>query len=65
MEATFTKQGERYVLSLERRLAHSAEKVWRVLTERDLLKQWFPADIEGDWKVGAKLPSVPPSRTRK
>lgn len=55
MDATFVKAGARYTLGLERRLAHSAEKVWRVLTERELLKQWFPADVEGEWRVGANL----------
>jgi uncharacterized protein YndB with AHSA1/START domain len=55
MDASVTKQGERYVLALERSLSHSAEKVWRVLTERELLKQWFPCDVEGEWKVGAAL----------
>ena len=55
MDATFVKAGARYTLGLERRLAHSPEKVWRVLTERELVKQWFPADIDGEWKVGATL----------
>ena len=55
MDAEFRKAGSRYTLGLERRLAHSPEKVWRVLTERELLKQWFPCDIEGEWKVGAEL----------
>ena len=55
MDATLTKTGKRYTLGLERRLAHAPEKVWRVLTERDLLKQWFPCDVEGEWKVGAPL----------
>ena len=55
MEATLTKTGPRYTLGLERHLAHSPEMVWRVLTEPDLLKQWFPCDVEGEWKVGSKL----------
>ena len=55
MEATFTKSGERYVLELERHLPHPPEKVWRVLTERELLRQWFPCDIEGEWVVGTPL----------
>ncbi len=55
MQATFKKVGGRYMLELERRLAHSPEKVWRVLTERELLRQWFPSDIEGEWKAGAGL----------
>ena len=55
MDARLESTGPRYALELERRLAHSPEKVWRVLTERELLKQWFPADVEGEWKVGAEL----------
>ena len=55
MDASFTKTGKRYTLMFERNLAHSPEKVWRVLTERELLKQWFPCDVEGEWKVGAEL----------
>lgn len=55
MDATLTKTGTRYALGLERNLAHSPEKVWRVLTERELLKQWFPCDVAGEWKVGAEL----------
>ena len=57
MDATLetNASGYRYTLRLERRLAHPAEKVWRALTERDLLRQWFPGDIVGAWKVGAKL----------
>ena len=55
MDATLTKNGPRYTLGLERHLAHPPEKVWRVLTERDLLKQWFPCDVEGEWKVGTAL----------
>ena len=55
MDAAFTKDGSRFALRLERRLAHSPEKVWRVLTERELLKQWFPCDVEGEWEVGAEL----------
>lgn len=55
MDATLTKAGSLLRLNLERRLAHPPEKVWRVLTERELLKQWFPADVVGDWKVGAAL----------
>lgn len=55
MDASFTKEGPRYSLSFERKLRHSPEKVWRVLTERELLSQWFPCDVEGEWKEGAKL----------
>ena len=54
-DATLEKDGPRYTLAVERRLAHAPEKVWRVLTERGLLTQWFPCDVEGGWQVGAQL----------
>ena len=55
MDAALTKSGERYTLALERRLLHSPAKVWRVVTEREYLHQWFPAHVIGEWKVGAEL----------
>ena len=58
MDAMLVEVGARYELRLERRLKHPPEKVWRVLTESDLLHQWFPCDVVGDWKVGEKLEFV-------
>lgn len=56
MDAKLEKtDGPWYTLRLERRLAHPPEKVWRVLTEREALRQWFPCDVEGEWKAGARL----------
>ena len=55
MDASFTKDGKRYTLAFERKLKYAPEKVWRVLTERELLKQWFPADVAGNWMVGEAL----------
>ena len=55
MDADLTQAGGRYTLILERNLPYPPEKVWRVLTERELLRQWFPCDVEGEWKVGAEL----------
>jgi len=55
MDASLTKSGERYTLALERRLPHLPAKVWRVVTEWELLHQWFPAHVIGEWKVGAEL----------
>jgi len=42
-------------LTFVRRLAHSCEKVWSGLSEREGLAAWFPTDIEGERKAGAKL----------
>ena len=45
----------KYVLRFERHLGHPPEKVWRALTEPDQLRRWFPTDIEGERKLGAKI----------
>ena len=55
MDASFTKEGARYKLLFHRTFNHPPEKVWRVLTERDLIVQWFPCDVEGGWKAGDEL----------
>ena len=55
METSFKKTGSQFVLVVEHTLPHAPEKVWRALTERDLLKKWFPCDIEGEWVEGVKL----------
>ena len=55
MDASLTKSGEHFTLALERRLPHGPAKVWRVVAERELLHQWFPAHVIGEWKVGAEL----------
>ncbi len=45
----------RYVLRFERHIAHPPERVWRALTEPGQLRQWFPTDIEGERRPGAKI----------
>ncbi len=55
MDASLTKSGEQYTLALERRLSHTPPKVWRAITEREYLHQWFPAHVIGQWEVGAPL----------
>lgn len=55
MEARLEQEGPGYALVLERRLDHPPSKVWRVLTDRELIRQWFPCDVEGEWERGAKL----------
>jgi uncharacterized protein YndB with AHSA1/START domain len=42
MDATLIKDGSRYTVRFERKLAHSPEKVWQSLTERELLQQVVP-----------------------
>lgn len=55
MDAKLTESEGTYTLVLERRLPHSPAKVWRVVTEPELLQQWFPAHVIGEWRVGAPL----------
>lgn len=55
MDCRFTRVGERFEFAFERRFAHPPQKVWRVLTERELLQQWFPCDVAGEWKPGEEL----------
>lgn len=55
MECSLNPVNDGFELVIERRFAHPPAKVWRVLTERALLKQWFPCDIEGEWTPGSKL----------
>ena len=47
--------GERRSITQEIRLKAPVDAVWRALTERELLRKWFPADVEGEWTAGAKL----------
>ncbi|WP_255632278.1 SRPBCC domain-containing protein [Amycolatopsis sp. TNS106] len=39
------------VLRFERRLRHSPEKVWRVVTEPAEMKHWFPAEVTIDGRT--------------
>lgn len=55
MDAMLAKDGTGFVLTVERKLPYPPERVWRVVTERELVKQWFPCDIVGEWVVGGPL----------
>src|SRR5437016_14050920 len=52
---TLTRQGDRWMLSFTRRLAHPREKVWRAVTEPEHLAAWFPQEIVGERRAGAPL----------
>jgi uncharacterized protein YndB with AHSA1/START domain len=49
------RDGDRVGLRYERRLAHPPEKVWRAITESENLRHWFPADIVGERRAGARV----------
>ena len=45
-------------IRLERHLADPPDVVWRALTEREQLNNWFPCDViidGGRWEVGASI----------
>ena len=55
-DAKTTKTGDAVAIRFERTLKHPAEKVWRALTERSQLNQWFPTDVGVDViTAGAEL----------
>lgn len=47
--------GERPALRVERRLAHSPERVWRAITEPSELARWFPAAVTVDLRPGGTI----------
>jgi uncharacterized protein YndB with AHSA1/START domain len=49
------RQGDRWALRFERKLAHPPEKVFAALSEPEHLRVWFPFDIEGERATGAPL----------
>ena len=51
---TLDRDGERFVLTFRRRLAHPPERVWRALTEPEHLEHWFPTTIDGERAAGAR-----------
>jgi uncharacterized protein YndB with AHSA1/START domain len=52
---TLDADGDRWRLTFTRVLTHPPAKVWRAITEPDHLSRWFPSDIEGERRAGAKL----------
>jgi uncharacterized protein YndB with AHSA1/START domain len=47
--------GDRWRLRFTRNLGHSPQKVWEAITQPEQLRTWFPQEIVGDWKTGARL----------
>jgi uncharacterized protein YndB with AHSA1/START domain len=55
---TLDTSGDKPAVRLERHLPDPPEVVWRAITDRDELKNWFPCDViveGGHWTVGAKI----------
>ena len=58
---TLTREGDRWMLTFTRRLAHPREKVWRAVTEPAHLAAWYPQEIVGERRAGAPLRFVSPA----
>ncbi|NYI05042.1 SRPBCC family protein [Allostreptomyces psammosilenae] len=58
MTATLRTVDGRSVLVLERRLPHPPERVWRALTDAAEIPRWFPADMDMELRVGARIDFV-------
>ena len=75
MTGRLETRDDRHILIFERRLAHSAERVWRAITEPGELRHWFPGvprweplepgaafDVEGDAGGSGRIVEVAPPR---
>ena len=54
-EMTLDVVDGRHRLTLERRLAHPVERVWRAITEPAELGRWFPAEARFEPRVGSEV----------
>ncbi|HEX8004882.1 MAG TPA: SRPBCC domain-containing protein [Trebonia sp.] len=57
-DATLVTGGSRPAVRLERILSDPPPVVWRALTEREQLREWFPSDVivaGGRWEAGAAI----------
>jgi uncharacterized protein YndB with AHSA1/START domain len=57
-DATLVTGGNRPAVRLERVLSDPPPVVWRALTERERLREWFPCDVivaGGRWEAGAAI----------
>lgn len=57
-DATLVTDATQPAVRLERDLPDPPAVVWRALTEREQLREWFPCDVivaGGEWRVGAAI----------
>jgi uncharacterized protein YndB with AHSA1/START domain len=52
---TIERSGDKTRVRFERRLSHPVDGVWRAITDRNELRQWFPQDVDLVLEPGAKL----------
>jgi uncharacterized protein YndB with AHSA1/START domain len=57
-DGTLERVDGRWQLRFVRRLAHPPAMVWRAITEPEHLAAWFPARIDGERALGARLTFV-------
>ncbi|TDP91168.1 SRPBCC family protein [Labedaea rhizosphaerae] len=55
MTHSLTPDGARHRLRIERRYPHPVRKVWRAITDPSELSGWFPARVETELAVGARM----------
>ncbi len=55
---TLHADGDRWTLTFTRLLDHPLEKVWQAVTEPGHLAAWFPQEIRGERRAGARLQFV-------
>jgi uncharacterized protein YndB with AHSA1/START domain len=52
---SLARKGDAWQLTFTRQLPHPQEKVWRAVTEPEHLAVWFPQEIVGERRGGARL----------
>ena len=52
---TLDPHGDAWRLTFRRQLAHPPDKVWRAVTEPEHLAAWFPHEVVGERRAGARL----------
>jgi uncharacterized protein YndB with AHSA1/START domain len=52
---TLAQEGDRWTLTFVRQLAHAQDRVWQAVTEPEHLSAWFPHEIVGERRAGARL----------
>jgi uncharacterized protein YndB with AHSA1/START domain len=67
MNGTYVEIDGRPALHFERSLPHSAERVWRAITDPAEVRHWFPAAVDYEPRLGAPMsfrfddPDAPPT----
>jgi uncharacterized protein YndB with AHSA1/START domain len=67
MNGTYLEIDGRPALRFERSLPHSPERVWQAITDPAEIRQWFPAAVDYEQRVGAPMsfrfddPDAPPT----